>query len=397
MPVLTAEIPLTNRQRNLGLFSLMTSTPVALTGQFLISPILVFQLNSQGFSPAAIGMFSALGWLGILMTTPFTATLSSRLGVRPVLLLSLFIPVICLAGIMATRSVALWALLYFAIGFGSALRWIVGEALIASLAPAAWRGRIVGIFQMLLGTAFVVAPSLLAWLGPTNPNASWASLALLMAGLALTCLMPAIENKGTTNEAGHRASAGGLSLLKLGRTSPLIVIAGFAGGFFELGISSVMPVYGMAIGFSAAMAAMLIAASGLGSSLIMLPVGLTADRFGAALPMRLCACALVACALLLPLVVYQSALAWLTTFVWGAAGGALYTLTMIRIGQTYRGSELINTTSLLVLCYTLGGLAGPVLTGLALEISVQWALSGLYLVISCVALWVLTRRRYRVD
>jgi MFS family permease len=378
---------LSQSQRNRALLSLILSTTIALTGQFLISPILVFELNARGFSASQIGLFNAASWLGILSTTPFAAGISARLGARPTLIVSLMIPITGLSGILLSDSVTVWLILYFFVGFGSALRWVVGEALIASLAPPAWRGRIVGTFQMLLGAAFVAAPSLLAWLGPTNPVAAWTSMAMLVSGLALTLLMPRID-RSMDAEPGV-----GLKLLgRLARQSPLVLLAGFAGGFFELGISSVLPVFGMAIGMSASMAALLIAVSGLGSALAMLPAGMAADRFGGHGPLLTCALILLISSLLVPFAVGEPRVAWLMTLLWGGAGGALYTLTMIRIGQRHQGNALIGTTSLLVLSYTSGGLVGPVLSGFAIDWSVQWAPAAIYLLISGAVLMAIKRQ-----
>lgn len=379
---------LSQSQRNRALLSLILSTTIALTGQFLISPILVFELNARGYSASQIGLFNAASWLGILLTTPFAAGISARIGARPILILSLLIPISGLSGILLSDSVAVWLVLYFFVGFGSALRWVVGEALIASLAPEQWRGRIVGTFQMLLGAAFVAAPSLLAWLGPTNPVAAWTSMGLLTTGLLLTLLMPRID-RSLAADAGV-----GLHLLaRLARQSPLVMVAGFAGGFFELGISSVLPVFGMAIGMSASMAALLIAVSGLGSALAMLPAGVAADRFGRRGPLMVCTLILIGSSLLVPLAVNEPWITWLMTLLWGGAGGALYTLTMISIGQQHNGSALIGTTSLLVLSYTTGGLVGPVLSGFAIDWSVQWAPAVTYLLISIAVLITIRRQK----
>lgn len=387
MELLSRGAALTVRQRNLALASLMLSTAIGLTGQFLISPILVFELNARGLTASQIGLFSATSWMGILVTTPFAAGLASRLGMRPVLILSIVIPVVGLTGILLSHSVALWLVLYFFVGFGSALRWVVAEALITSLAPAAWRGRIVGTFQMMLGAAFVTAPSLLAWLGPTNRLASYVSIGLLVAGLLLTLPMPRID-RGTS--VGSVTGIRDLPSLVL--RNPLVLAAGFAGGFFELGISSVLPVLGLAIGFTAAMAALLIAASGMGSALAMLPAGMAADRYGAHGPLHLCTLALVVGSLLMLMVGHVPGLAWLIALLWGGAGGALYTLTMVNIGSQYHGHQLIGVTSVLVLSYTLGGLVGPVAFGLAIDWSVQWAPAAVCLAVSSVCVLAIRRQ-----
>ena len=157
-------LPLSQRQRVIGLVALIASTAISLVGQLMVSPILVFQLEQRDYSASTIGLFSALGWLSILLCAPYASKIAGWLGLRIAMILSLLIPCIGLLAIALTDSPMLWALFYFLMGVGTATRWILGEAMVASMSPPQWRGKIVGLFQMLLGMSLILAPTLLAWL-----------------------------------------------------------------------------------------------------------------------------------------------------------------------------------------------------------------------------------------
>jgi hypothetical protein len=73
--------------------------------------------------------------------------------------------------------------------------------------------------------------------------------------------------------------------------------------------------------------------------------------------------------LISPWAAQHTALVWPVAVIWGAAGGALYTLVMVDIGATERGLSLVNSTSVLVLTYTLGGLVASSLSGALLDAS----------------------------
>ena len=60
-------------------------------------------------------------------------------------------------------------------------------------------------------------------------------------------------------------------------------------------------------------------------------------------------------------------LAAAVAFVWGGAGGSLYTLAMIDIGSREEGITLVNSTAVLVLSYTLGGVLAPALGAAMLD------------------------------
>ncbi|MEZ5738462.1 MAG: MFS transporter [Burkholderiaceae bacterium] len=266
---------LTPRQRSRGLTALMSSTVVSLSGQFMVTPLLVFLLSERQVPVSIIGLFSAASWLGILCTTPWAAQIVARIGYRQALLLSLALPCLTLSGIALTHDILLWAVLNFIGGAAMSLRWIVGEACVAELAPPHRRGRIVGLYQTLLGASFVLAPALLAWMGPTHPLAPWTAVGALALGVVLTLFVPPLPV--AADQSAH-AGLGGLWMAA--RAMPAVVMAGMFGGFFEIGIASLLPAYGLAVGFAGA-AALLVSASGLGSLLVMLPLGEATDRYSA--------------------------------------------------------------------------------------------------------------------
>jgi predicted MFS family arabinose efflux permease len=87
------------------------------------------------------------------------------------------------------------------------------------------------------------------------------------------------------------------------------------------------------------------------------------------------------------------ALVWPIAFVWGAAGGTLYTLTMLDIGSRERGITLVNSTSVLVLTYTLGALVASSSAGALLDWSPARVFPGTVLAVALIGWVVLWRSR----
>jgi hypothetical protein len=79
--------------------------------------------------------------------------------------------------------------------------------------------------------------------------------------------------------------------------------------------------------------------------------------------------------------------------VWGAAGGALYTLAMVDIGAREKGITLVNSTAVLVLTYTLGGLVASASSGALIDWSATIALPALLLGVGGVGLLTLLGQR----
>ena len=391
------------QQARLGLASIFGSTFLELTGYFMLAPWLLLRLKDADLPTWLAGLFAATAWAGIFLVTPFASAVTRRLGRRPTLWLSGLLPV--LAGLVFGLADQLW--LWFGMqllaGMASGLRWVLSESVVAECAPPHQRGRWIGIFETMVGSTFVAGPMLLAWIGPTRPEALWAALALMTLGLLWSLAIPPLPSEPD----GQQAEVGLRGVWRALREHPVIMLAGFVGGFFESGLTAILPLYGLALGLGAAAAALLVSASGLGSSLLMLPAGLLADRLGRGEPgsfwggarqtrlqlMRIFAAITLLGSWLLPWVADQPGLAWPLAFVWGGAGGCLYTLSMIDIGSRERGITLVNSTSVLVMAYTLGGVLAPALGAAALQWSPRLGFPALLIAVAASGLAMLLRAR----
>jgi MFS family permease len=383
-----------------GLWAIFIATFFELVGYFMLLPLLLLQLKGDGVSTTVAGLFAASGWVGIFAITPFVSAITQRLGRRPTLWLSALIPVIATTGFLLTDALPAWFAFEFVAGAASGLRWVLAEAVVAEFAPPLQRGRMVGLFETMVGTTFVIGPALLALVGPSNPVALWLVLGLLLLGLAGSLWIPKLP----TALDAHDARVGLRGVWHALRAHPLIMAVGFVGGFFESGLTSILPLYGLALGLGATAAALLVSASGLGSALMMLPAGMAADRLaqqphqGGAHGARLtilhaCALATLLATVLIPLVAGAPWLAAVVAFVWGGAGGSLYTLAMIDIGSREQGITLVNSTAVLVLSYTLGGTLAPALGAAMLDWAPVFGFPALLLAVAGPGWWMLRRAR----
>ena len=389
------------KTRHRSLVALFAATFAELSGLFMFGPLLLITLKARGLDTAAIGLFAALQWAGLMVATPFASAWVARLGPRRALVLSGAVPLVTVAGMVATSHLGLWTLLYFIGGMASALRWILAEATVAELAPAARRGRVMGLFAMMIGATFMLGPALLSVMLATGLGlaaAGWVAVALVALGLVLLLpvQLPARAPPAAPAGPGHQCqAASGTDAARSGwrgtwaalRAAPVVMLTGFVGGFFESGLAGLLPLYGLAMGFSVVLAALLVSASGLGSTLLAWLAGEGADRFPLQSVRRACAWACIAATLALPLVPAWAPLAGCIAFVWGGAGAALYTLAMVQIGARHQGVALVNSTAVLVLAYTAGGMLAPAAGGLMLQWAPVLGFPALLLAVAALGLW----------
>jgi MFS family permease len=352
----------------IGLLSVFGSTFFQLSGVFMLSPLMLLMLKKADVSTTVAGLFAASSWLGIFVMTPFAAIVTQKIGRRTTMWLSSAMPLLAALGIFASTNHWLWFALVLVAGLADGLRWVLAEAFIAEFSPPDQTGRYIGAFATMIGMTFVIGPALLAWAGIDNGTAPWLVMALLAIGLAWTALIPVLA----PDHDAHTAQVGLGGLWRAVAVNPVIMLAGFIGGFFELGLASTLPLYGLTLGLSASAATLLVSVSGLGGTLMAIPAGLLADRFaapvqGRRLMMHLFAGLILLSTLASPLAMNQPTLVWPMVAIWGAAGGALYTLAMIDIGAREKGITLVNSTAVLVLSYTLGGLVASASSGVLID------------------------------
>jgi MFS family permease len=366
-----------------GLLAVFGSTLFQLCGVFMLLPLLLLLLKRAEVSNTVAGLFAATEWLGIFVVSPFASAIARKLGRRNALWLASITPLITACGFLFTDQLAAWFVLLLLGAMAGGMRWVLAEAFISEFSPPKHRGLLIGAYATMIGMTMVVGPALLAWLGADDPAALRIVIGFMLIGLAWTALIPRLPQDADN----ATARVGLVGLWHAVRANPVVMLAGFVGGFFEMGLSSVLPIYGLSLGLPAGEAALLLSLSGLGGTLCAMPAGMVADRFASPALGRRRLMVLLAVLLLISgamvLAVEQVAvLVWVVALLWGAAGGTLYTLTMFDIGSRETGITLVNSTAVLVLTYTLGALVASSAAGLMLDWSASVGLSLLLMAVA---------------
>jgi MFS family permease len=388
-----------------ALYALLASTFFELMGVFMLLPLNLLRLKGSGLDTATAGLFAATSYVAIFLVTPFVSSITHAIGRRNTLWLTAVVPVFTCLVFALSPWVATWFVAQAVAGIFGGMRWVLAEALVSEFAPPEQRGRFVGLFETLVGITFLLGPLALVWAGPTSTYAVWIAFAFVTTGALCTAFIPVLPRAGGDHN-GHAHHLGLRGVWTALRAYPVIMLAGFLGGFFEAGLTSILPLYGLQLGWDAKDATLLVAASGLGSALLMLPAGMLADHLSKPVNgqhrafwgnashtrlqlMRLSAWITLAATLVLPFALHYTALAWPIALAWGSAGGVLYTFAMIDIGSRDQGTALVSGTAVLVLAYTVGGMCAPALGSAALQYSPAIAFPLLLASVAATGVWLL--------
>lgn len=353
----------------MNLVRIFASTLFELLAVVMLMPLITLRLAQAGEPAWLIGAFGASLWLAIFAVTPFAAHVTKRFGMRATYVLSGFVPLASVSLLLQTEHRGIWISAVGLLGLAGGLRWVTAEAYVAEAAPPARRGSVIGAFETMVGATFVIGPLLLKFTGIDGPVPLLVSLGMLIAALVM---LIGLEDMPSEN-LGSPASA----FLILARAHPGLLVTAMFGGLFESGPGTFLPIEALAMGFAAANAALVASVLGLGSFVMQVPVGYFADRGDLGRLLRGCLWITLGGALLLPGVPQLPWLLWLVAFVWGGAGGGIFTLAMIKIGHSYSGVELVGATASLVFAYSFGSAVGPAFGGIAIDLAPAYGFSTL--------------------
>jgi len=333
-------------------------------------PLGVVLLARAGFGPAATGLFGALFWAGAILAAPIlpraAGLLRGPLRLHRAAAAALLLLLLALA---LVPPGAAWFLLAPPLGAAACLAWMGADWEALAIAPRRREGGWLGLYQTVASAGIGLGPLLVA-LGGAGQGLFWVAGGLALAGLVA----------GSGAPPPHRlAGPPRLGLRRLGpllRALPVPAGAAALAGVVESAAGSAFPVAGLALGLSAAAAAGIAAAAGLGNLATQWPAGRIADRLGLPIAFLLAGGAAAAGGLLWPPAAPGPGM-WLGLALFGGAGGALYTLGLVAAARRSRGGTRGAALVGVNIAYLTGASLGAQGGGLVLAVSPGFALGPL--------------------
>ncbi|GAA2798502.1 MFS transporter [Crossiella cryophila] len=326
----------------------------------LAIPLVSLRLAAAGAFSAVVSAAAALPALGILCAAPLTGPLTRRWTVKTVLLGALALSALSLLLLTTTADLTAWLVLRFTVGAAAGILLALGETWINEVAADGVRGRWVAVYTSVFTLCQVSGPGLLAWLGSGGSVPILVTVAAHLPGVLLLAL--------TRCEVGGGHQQRSFGLLGFARRAPVIVLAVLMFSFFDSVVLALFPLYGMAYGHPEQVAVLLVGAVFAGDALLQVPLGWLADRVDRGRLHLACGVVVLLLALGLPVLMAHPVLLWPALVLLGGAAGGVYTLGLVRIGEGFRGADLVTANACATTVWGLGSLAGPPLGGLAVEL-----------------------------
>lgn len=342
----------------LALGALISTASLIGTSLAFTYPLFALALEGAGTSADLIGVNAAMSALAIFAIAPWLPRIMAALELIPAIALGMAIYVVALLLCPLAVDVWLWSALRFVMGLGMALAWVATETAVNAIAEDRIRGRVMGIYATVFCVGYALGPVLISITG----SAGWLPF-LVAAGIALVSLAPLLLVSGVQQAMGH---AGNASLLTVLAIAPVALGASLVFGLAETTSFTLLPLYGLAQGYQASGAALLLSVLIAGNVVLQIPIGWLGDRRGRVRVLITCAALGALTVVTWPLTMPEPWLAWPTLLLGGGLLGGMYTLSLATLGERFKGSDLAVANTAFVTLYQVGAMVGPPLGGLAM-------------------------------
>lgn len=339
--------------------AIATITSVGLAISLSI-PLLSFEMERRGISTTVIGLNVATFGLAALIATPFTSRIARHLGFIRSIFLAISINAATFIGFYAAPDFWMWFPLRLVSGLAVSILFVLSEFWISAIAPAKYRGLIIGVYVTVLSLGFAAGPVILAFTGTLGPLPY-----LVGAVLTLLSAIPLLLARNNAPEMEEKSNSKFSHFLII---APVATGAALMFGAMESSAFALLPIYGLRLSYETSLVVFLASAMTLGNVAFQVPVGLLSDRMDRRKLLFFCSLIAVVGAALIPAFSGSPFALMGLLFIWGGITGALYTVGLAHLGSRFSGNDLAHANSAFVFSYALGMLVGPALAGLGMDL-----------------------------
>jgi MFS family permease len=351
-------------------------------------PLVPLALERAGADRFTIGLVSAAWAVGMLAFGSHIPWLAARLGAARAIISAVALGSLILVGYTVTSGPVPWAILSFLHGAVGGVPWVVSEIWMNVVVEEERRGRVMGVYAMMVALGMALGPVVLQVVGV------YGSLPFLTsAALALLVAVPLLPYWRTAPPIADERGSGYLAVVLL---APLAMFAAFSCGLGEQVAFSFLPVYAVGSRVSPETGALWLSTFVIGNVVLQYPIGWLADHADRRAVLSGCALASALLVVALTLVPAQSWSAFVVILLWGGISFSIYPVALALLGQSASGGDMARANTAFSMIYIVGGLVGRPLTGAAMDTfgdgGLGWTLAVFYLAACLAALLALRDR-----
>ncbi len=375
-----------------SIWALLLGIGLLMLGAGLQGTLLGVRATLAGFPTEVTGIIMAGYFVGFLIGSTLTPRLVTRVGhIRVFGAMASIASIAPLIHAVAVEPV-IWTLMRVLTGFAYASLYIVAESWLNDRSTNKTRGQLLSVYMVIMLGSMALGPLLMNTASPDG--------FVLFIVAAVLVSLAVVPISLTAYPAPEFQANDKLGLRQLARISPL----GVAGSMLQGAAAGTMiglgAVYAQEIGMSLADISLFITAMVLGGMILQWPIGRLSDHFDRRQ-------ILTAASILAGLVAVAGATLDIETapvlLTIGALLGGLsfpiYSLAVAHTNDFLSPKQMVAASSGLLMAGGIGGMAGPVITGVAMAefgpAGFFWFLAAAHLSLGLFALFRMTQRATR--
>ncbi len=368
-----SRLPEPERERRWSLAAAIASVTVFGLSVGQAGPLLSLLLEQRGIDATLNGMNAGATFIGVLIGPLLAPRLIQRFGIRDFLLICFGLDIALFLAMKPLDSITEWFILRpLNAAVGSSI-FTAGEAWINQLAGDTGRGRILGVYAAALSAGFGLGPLILSLTGVIG----WPPF----VANAVISALAAVPLAGVHRAGDTFGSEGAATPLRMFARAPGIMATVAVFGLYEATLVNLLPIWGVRSGLDQRLTAATLSAIFFGSIVLQVAIGWLSDRLSRVAALRLCSIVGLAGAALLANVPVPPAILFVVLFIWGGTASGIYPVALSIAGDRFRRGELVSVNAAMIIAYGLGGLVGPPLGGIAMDIRNPQGLLWLFVIL----------------
>lgn len=321
-------------------------------------------LRLMGVDSVGIGVIAALHAAGFMAGAAYAPKFISRVGNIRCFSAAAAVCGIGSLSLYLMPDAASWALIRILQGAGFALMFTSAEAWLSGAVEPHQRGGVLGFYHVAAKAALFVGPLLILGYTALAPDNYILVGIFLAAALVPVCITRQPEPSPPVLEAK--------SLRSMIKVAPSAAVGVFLAGVINTGTLALLPIFAQShapIGQETSFAVWMFAAANIGGLLSQWPFGRLSDRIDRRTVVAIMAAIAAGSAAILGLFSDGSNLPFLLIWLglWGAGSLSFYGICVAHGVDRVRNDQITQLMSGLLFIWAAGSVAGPIVSGLAMQ------------------------------
>ncbi|MCF8113694.1 MAG: MFS transporter [Desulfotignum sp.] len=342
--------------------ALYSAVILLMMGLGLLNTYLGFRLSIEGVSTQVTGMVLSAYFVGLVAGATWCKRIIRSVGhIRAFSVFAAVTTAVVMIHGLYTAPL-LWAGLRFIAGISNMGLFMVIESWLNECAEPAVRGRIFSIYMIVTYMGSSVGQQLL------NVGDVYSQTLFLVAGVFVVLSTIPVSVTHSIHPKLPRIEQ--IAMKTIFKKAPIGILGCFVSGVLHSAFYAMGPVFAHQIHLGVAQISWFMTLTVFGGLVLQWPVGMMSDRLDRSLVLPGLGIVLaLICVVILLSARYSLAILLTSTALFGGVFFAIYPVAVARTHDIFDAQDVVKVSSVLLLCYGIGAMFGPILSSTVMAMS----------------------------